>query len=148
MKHKFFLVSGYTGHLLEEEVLGSCKVSWSGYMSFKAAKELARNHQPKILCPCAERFKNAVARELNVDPLQVRLFTAVGSPLDEIHSVDGWFEFNGLTVTFDVTMKLTKTRYRSDVVVYLQNGDDDMTSAARDIAAAFKWAGGHHAIHH
>lgn len=141
MQHKFFSISGYTGQLFEDEVLGSCVVSWSGYMAFKEAKRFARDNQPKVMCNHACRFRQAVASVMSVELEKVSIFTAVGTPLDKFHSIDGWFEFDGLTVTFDVTLSTHKVRYKADVVVHLAHPEADLDYAARDIANAFKWAG-------
>ncbi len=142
MQKKFFTSSGYTGHILEEEVLGSCSVKFDGFLIFPKAKEFARKNQPKVLCPTARAFREVVAKEMKVDPASVAIYTAVGSPLDTYHSVDGWFEWNGNTVTFDVTMNRQKDRYRADVTVVMGGCDMeyDLEFAAREIANAFKWA--------
>lgn len=44
---------GYTGHLFEEEVLGTCKASYRGYMSWRDAAELVRKNQPVKKTPVA-----------------------------------------------------------------------------------------------
>ena len=143
---RFFKRSGYTGHILEEEVLGHCSATWVGYMTYRSAMELAKATQPKQLCPIANRFRKDVVRELSiakgasVSDDQVRIFTAVGSPLDHYHSVDGWFEFEGLVVTFDVTLNPNKRHYRADVTVVMEHPEEDFTIPSRDIVDAFKWA--------
>lgn len=131
--------SGYTGGLLEEEVLGHCVVRWDGYMKFRQAKAFARSNQPKSPCPIAQKFRASVAKEMKVDIGDVNIFTAVGSPLDKFHSIDGWFEFKGLTVTFDITMS-HKGGYRADVTVVMDGPDQDFDYAACDVAYAFKCA--------
>ncbi len=134
--------SGYTGSILEEEVLGSCRVEWSGYMKFRTAMQFARENQPSHLPPCALRLRQAVLREMKIpEDFELKLFTSVGTPLDKFHGIDGWFEFNGFTVTFDLTMRPNKTAHKARVTVFLKHPDEvDLSYPAKDIAFEFHLA--------
>ncbi len=145
--NKYFQCSGETGHIVEEEILGSCHVQWDGKMYFKYAEsmELARKSQtgdpsaPTLFG--ASTLHSAVVKEMKIsDPRQLRLYSAVGSPLDRFHGVDGWFEFQGVVITFDLTLCEQKDQAKANVVVHAQELDDKFEFAARDIADAFKWA--------
>lgn len=142
-KYRFPESSRYTGAIFEEEVIGHCKAVWcSGYMSFESAMEHARNNQPEKLPPCALRLRDAVAKQMEVEPSEIKLFTAVKSALDKIHSVDGWFEYQGFVVTFDVTISETRARFkdRTAVVIQMENPDiEDLSYQASDVAHAFKF---------
>lgn len=106
---------GYTGHLFEEEVLGICKASYRGYMSWRDAAELVRKNQPLKKTRVATRLEVEVGRQLGE---VVRFFTAVRSVMDVFHGTDGFFEFRGLVVTIDVTMKSDKDSGKADLIVH------------------------------
>ncbi len=100
---------GITGRDLEQTVLGSCKAQAHGKMTFYAASKLVRNANNQPFDPHrptgeARRLRDAVAKEMGIEPVQLGIYTAVGSNLDYNHGVDGFFAFNGLVVTLDVTM--------------------------------------------
>lgn len=113
---------GYTGHLFETEVLGECKVQWKGYMSFKKSMELVRSHQSCDPTDPSPRQANnlharvAIALGLE-DWSELRLYSALGSPLDILHGVDGFFEFRGHTVTIDLTINPNKDCHKADLIV-------------------------------
>ncbi|MEK7641664.1 MAG: hypothetical protein AAB365_01565 [Patescibacteria group bacterium] len=146
MSGRFYSNSGETGHIAEEEFLGTCRVCWDGkgYVNYRDAMNMARDNQTDN--PSAPRLSGArmlhgaVARELKIaDSKQLKLYTAVGTPLDLIHGVDAWFEFEGIVITIDVTMKEQKDRAKANVVVHLQDVANDFEFSAKDIADAFHW---------
>lgn len=104
----------YNGHLFEEEVLGRCRVSFHGYMSWKEAASEVRDNQPISQRPLAGRLEKEVASRLG---RQCRLYTAVRSALDVFHGVDAFFEFHGQVVTIDLTMNPDKICGKADLII-------------------------------
>jgi len=119
---------GYTGHLFEEEVLGRCRVRHHGYMRWRDAAKLARTSQPARKTPTAVRLEREVSRQLGE---AVVFFTAVGSPFDLFHGVDGFFEFCGTVVTIDLTMNPHKDSGKADLIVHRDDLGDLVAIAAR-----------------
>jgi len=117
--------TGYTGRLFEEEVLGRCRGHWDGYMDWKQSLMYASTHQPKGWDPTDPSRDDAndlhafVAMELGIeDWSQLGLFSAVGTPFDQFHGVDGFFVFQGTVVTIDVTLNPHKDDWKSDLIVH------------------------------
>ena len=60
----------------------------------------------------------------------IRFFTAVGTPLDKFHGVDGWLEYldpkdrKRYFATFDFTKNPNKKVYKSDIMVSEQDLPD------------------------
>jgi len=122
--------NGYTGHLFEEEVVGRCRVIHRGYMRWRDAAKLARESQPARKTPTAARLEREVSQQFGK---AVQFFTAVGTPLDFFHGVDGFFEFEGFVVTIDLTMNPHKETGKAHMVI--QQGDlDDISRLAGFIA--------------
>lgn len=108
--------AGYTGHLFEEEVLGVCKASHCGYLRWQDATAEVRKNQPRTATPVASKLCGELRKKL--PGVDIRFYTAVGSTLDKMHSVDGFFEFEGkVTVTLDLTMNPEKDACKADVLV-------------------------------
>lgn len=109
--------SGYTGHLFEEEIFGTCQaIKWSGYMRFKEALQLIKRHQPEQPTRTMSKLRTLVARELDVVRGEVGLFTAVGSPLDVFHGTDAVAMFDGKVVTIDATLNPNKDSHKADII--------------------------------
>lgn len=106
---------GYTGHLFEKEILGTCLVAHRGYMRWQDAAEMVRKNQPRMKTRVAERLEGEVSRQFGK---RVTLFTAVGSTLDCMHGVDGFFEFEGAVVTIDLTTNPHKDSTKADLLVH------------------------------
>lgn len=128
--------SGYTGHLFEEEVLSVCPISrtdWdgTGYVSFRKSCVMVREHQPAALPITARRLRNRVAEQVGNGGEHVRLFTAVGTPLDLFHGVDAFFEFKGIVVTIDLTINPHKDSGKA----YFILNEDDITTNLPETAA-------------
>jgi hypothetical protein len=123
---------GYTGHLFEEEVLGKCTITHRGYMRWQEAAQLVRKNQPHVMTPVATQLQAELRKKL--PGIDVRFYTAVGSTLDKMHSVDGFFEFEGkVTVTIDLTMNPHKDACKADVLV--GQGDlSDLPAVAHRVA--------------
>jgi hypothetical protein len=115
-------MNGYTGKLLEEEILGRCLHVGESYLSYRKSMEAVKNSQPWDTSDPDTRVASdlhahvAIALGLE-DWTQLQLFTAVGSSLDRFHRVDAFFEFNGHVVTFDLTMNPHKDEYHADLIL-------------------------------
>ncbi|MDB5225407.1 MAG: hypothetical protein JWL87_359 [Candidatus Adlerbacteria bacterium] len=107
---------GYTGRLLEDKVLGRCTSKHRGYMRWSEAAAEVRKSQPAAKAAVAASLEQELRRKL--PGVDVRFYTAVGSTLDLMHSVDGFFVFEGVvTVTIDLTMNPNKDACKADVLV-------------------------------
>ncbi|MDQ2932828.1 MAG: hypothetical protein M3Q80_00415 [bacterium] len=147
MNKRYFSNSGETGHIVEEEILGTCHVQWDGkmYHRYMESMELARKCQsgdPSApILDGARKLHVAVATQMKIsDRRSLQLYSAVGTPLDRFHGVDGWFEFQGVVITFDLTLSTQKDVAKADVVIHAQELEDNFEFAARDVADAFYWA--------
>ncbi len=105
---------GETGHLFEERVIGKCSVSWDGYVSYREALSLARENQPPLRTPTVAKIARTLREELGDS---ARVCTAVGTPLDIFHGVDGFVEFKGVVVTFDLTKNPHKDSGKADIII-------------------------------
>lgn len=133
-------MNGYTGKILEEEILGSCTVSTEGYLRFREAMEVARRSQPRTLTHEGRQLRDGVAQELGVRSSEVAMYPGVGTPLDRFHGIDGWFEWQGIVVTVDVTMNPHKDEYKARVIVSGRDAEEGFVGSIRDIASEFKRA--------
>ncbi len=89
-----------------------------GHLSFERAVAFAKNFQPSEdpTCPStkvARDLLDFVAEEMGVDPegddaLELKFYTAVGSPLDFYHRTDAFVEYKGERVKIDVTRDPSK----------------------------------------
>ncbi|OGG68250.1 hypothetical protein A3H77_00270 [Candidatus Kaiserbacteria bacterium RIFCSPLOWO2_02_FULL_56_11] len=119
---------GYTGHLFEEEKLGRCNAPYRGHLRWKEAVEVVRKNQPRTKTPFVARLEREVSAQIGSP---VAFFTAVRSALDEIHKVDGFFEFQGIVVTIDLTMDPNKDVCKADLLVDAEDVADVPTLAGR-----------------
>lgn len=104
-----------SGHQFETEVLGRCSAPCRSYVQRQECFELVRKHQParktETLCRLEREFAKRVGG-------RVCFYTAVGSPLDVFHGIDGFCEYCGRIVTFDVTENPEKVVGKADVVIH------------------------------
>lgn len=124
----------YTGHLYEVEKLGRCTATSRGYMKFRASLDFARAHQPRSKRQVAAQLEREVSKRLGG---WCDFYTAVRTPLDVYHGVDGFFELDGIVVTVDVTMNSRKDSCKADVLVCREDLADLPALAGR-IAREFK----------
>ena len=116
-------LKGYTGRLLEGEFLPPVSQTSATYMPYREALRYAMDRQPRGWRPTdppsrlANDFQYLISDGLGTDPSRVELYTAVGSPLDRYHGVDGWVVYGSKRVTFDVTLNPHKDSYKADVIV-------------------------------
>ena len=120
--------SGYTGLLFEEEVLGRCRATARGYMKWSEALHFARANQPAQKTPTMRQLERTV-RELT--GTAATFYTAVRTPLDLYHGVDGWFEFRGAVVTLDVTRNPHKDSGKAHLIVHEDDVGDLAALAGR-----------------
>lgn len=125
---------GYTGHLFEEEMLGTCKAPYRGYMSWRDAAEMVRKNQPTKKTETVTNLEKEVGKQLGE---VVKFYTAVRSSMDMFHGTDGFFEFHGFVVTVDVTTNLHKDSGKADIIIH-QDDLGDLTALAGRISREFK----------
>ena len=120
--------SGITGKIVERELFGEIKQErretphhWP-YYDYEASVILVKNLQPFDPTDPEPDFANAVhyrvAEQLSLDLDQLRFYTAINSPLDHYHGVDGWFELavTGQRVTIDLTTNPQKGDYKANII--------------------------------
>ncbi|MDO8430076.1 MAG: hypothetical protein Q7S73_01790 [bacterium] len=134
--------SKYQKALKEAQIEEAKKTGKSGeYMRFRTAMELARQFSPydptnpdkpfarDIRIAFQDLLESAGALK-EEDRDLVRFFTAVGTPLDKFHGVDGWLEYldpkdrKRYFATFDFTKNPNKQVYKSDIMVMEQDLPD------------------------
>ena len=153
----------YSGRMNEQDVLGEFKPTPEGLKAFRAeaqeggyltrgrAIELIRQYTKEDPTnpnkPFAKELRLAVIDQLGLeddeDLDRVRFYSAVGTPLDVFHGVDGWIEFvleKGVSrmVTLDVTMDPGKLEHKADVIV--QQIPDPSESEKRFMSAVDGYA--------
>ncbi len=115
---------GTTGGTVERELFGRAIVIAPNvpYLDYGAAFQYAREHQPEGTDPTDPKNEFAadvmvrVEKILDADDGEVSFYTAVGTPLDRYHGIDGWFEYRGNIVTIDITTNPNKETYKADIV--------------------------------
>ncbi len=134
------------GQFFEQAVFKGCVSDNTdiehGYMEYKESLTWAKDHQPKKDYNNPEtldsqqllQLKSAVSSKLtNVDEV-LRFYTAIGSPLDVLHGVDGFFEVGDHIVTVDLTLNSDKVIAKADVVILADN-ENGMTDEIIDLSA-------------
>jgi len=126
----------YTGGLAEQEVFGKIEYLAKDfrkpegkYLSYNEAKKIAKQNQPYDPTDPEPDFANGlhatVAEKLGLDDYQdLGFYTAVGSVLDYLHGVDGFFEYKtkdkgAIVVTMDITINPRKDSCKADVLIEL-----------------------------
>lgn len=130
----------YTGRLLEIEFFGPCLWEWGPeYMPYRKAMARVKGSQPWDPTDPQPRMANDLHAYVCIaiglkDWSEVALYTAVGSPLDFFHGIDGFFEFHGKVVTLDVTADPHKDEHKADVIIQLGDIDGGMEKIGQRIA--------------
>ncbi|MDO8470711.1 MAG: hypothetical protein Q7S63_01915 [bacterium] len=140
---------GLTGRLFEEDVLAECLFQWKAgqaYTPFRQSMRLVRQNQPWDPTDPSTRDGNdlhcQVALALGLeDWSDLQFLTALHSPLDHWHGIDGLFEWQGCVVTIDLTCDHGKEEYKADVIIYPEDSDDQWKLAAHRIAEKFTQQG-------
>ncbi len=127
-------LAGVTGHLLECDIFGECRVKAQGCASKAVRRELRRKfsywaavHYVSQIQPSKEftgdpDFLNAVVVALEQRGFRdvrkkVQIITAVGSVLDYLYHVDGYVKYQGIIVTLDCTRNPHKEQCSADVLI-------------------------------
>ncbi|XOU94130.1 MAG: hypothetical protein ACNFW9_04765 [Candidatus Kerfeldbacteria bacterium] len=163
-----FNYDGPSGKLVENNMLGGVKKTQeqqssgeTSYQKFDDALDYVKENQ--IGDPTdphawfAYDLHATIADELGLeDYSQLKYYTAVGSSLDQYHSIDCFFEFQVdpennpkdiVRVTIDLTTNPNKMDYRADMVILVPHDgldpkDDDykkvLNDHALEIAVKFK----------
>ena len=77
--------------------------------------------------PFSRRFFSSVAGSLkNLPHKYLRMFVAVGTPLDSRYGVDLFFEYEGAIVTVDLTISERKEDPQADVVLTLADLEENL----------------------
>lgn len=137
--------TGYTGRLFEEEVLEICLFRWEqgqAYVPFRKSMRLVMMCQPWDPSDPSTRAGNdlhcQVAMALGLEEwAELRFFSALGSPLDRWHGIDGLFEWRGKVVTIDLTCDHGKEVYKADVIIHPEDFEDQGQQIAQEIARQF-----------
>ncbi len=116
-------MNAYTGRLFEEEVVRRCLWVCADYVPFRKAMAMVKRFQPwdptDPSSPAVNDFHALVCLELGVEDYSVvKFYTAVGSPLDRFHGIDSFIEWNGVVVTFDLTINSKKDEYKADIILH------------------------------
>jgi len=135
--------AGVTGTQFEEEFIkiASVKVTWFGqYIPYDASMRIVRKAQApnSALNDEGLKFRNEIARQMQISPDELSVYGSLKTCLDEKHGVDLFIDWNGITVTVDLTMNPNKTGYKADVVVAPSDVNDGYTLAADRVAWAFR----------
>ncbi|MBI5793623.1 hypothetical protein HZA87_00855 [Candidatus Uhrbacteria bacterium] len=132
----------YSGRFNERDVLGEFRSNAAGlralqdeagergYIARGRAIDLIRQHTQEDPTnprkPFAKELRLAVIDELGLeeddDLDRIRFYSAVGTPLDVFHGVDGWIEFvpekgSIQMITLDVMLDPGKVSHKADVIV-------------------------------
>jgi len=132
------------GKNVEIAFLGKAMVRWDGeYRPYREAMDEVRRFQPgdpsDPECRFANDFHAMVALELGLeDWSELKFYTAVGSPLDFYHGVDGFFEFCGKVVTIDGTTNPEKLDAKANYVVNFGWSHAELQTGAGQIAHALR----------
>jgi hypothetical protein len=116
-------MNGYTGRLLEDEVLGKCLWHSAGYVPYREAMDRVKQFQPWNPADPPSRALNdlhaLVCEELGARAYsEVKCYTAVGSPLDRFHGVDSFIEKGGAVATIDLTANSKKDVHKADIILH------------------------------
>lgn len=107
------------------------------YIPYRESLMIAKNHQPwenpeKPIPIFSKKLRLAVLAAMPKLPQEfhknLKFYTSVGSPLDQYHGVDAFFEFEiagrePICITLDITMKPGKDAWRSDILFSVENVD-------------------------
>lgn len=132
----------YTGKMNERDVFGSFRPSpkfreayraiarENGYVGYEASLDLVRKHGTQDPLnpekPFANELRLAVIEALGLETEEemdrVKFFTAVETPADQFHGIDGWIEYETqdgrrIVVTVDVTKNPNKDEWKADVII-------------------------------
>lgn len=134
--------SGVTGGIVEEELFGKSNFERIthidstdfGYIPYRKVMSMLKDMQPfdpsEPEPDFAYTVHSIVYDSLGIDASDLKFYTAVKSPFDFFHGVDGWFEINKdgkkTLVTVDVTLNFNKEDgHKANIVFLVPNGGLD-----------------------
>ena len=90
----------------------------SGYVPFQESVTFVKEHQPDPLKRSlfVKKLRSMVVEDCADTTVPVKFFTAVGTPLDQYHGVDAFFEQGGVLVTLDISAR-EKEVHKADVLL-------------------------------
>ncbi len=146
------IVNIQEGKFFETSVFHKCTGEDSDYksMNYNDSLEWVKNHQPEKNFNKPEtldsiqlsQLKSAIVSKLSDVDEVLRFYTAIGSPLDFLHGVDGFFELGEHIVTVDLTLNPNKVEGKADVIIFADAeeglNDEVIQIASSDIAEKFK----------
>lgn len=136
------VLEGYTGKMNERDFIGEVDVRNpaylaavasaqrpDGYVPFRAALRLAKQHQPWDPTQPEKEFSRDLRLEI-IDRLdldveaydRVKCYTAVGTPFDVLHGIDGFIEIEDPAtrtvrrITFDLSLR-DKGGQKADLLI-------------------------------
>ena len=137
---------GYTGRLLEEEVLAKVGGDWreQGFFTEEKSYEWVKSHQPWNPSDpnVVEGGPNYIANDLHYkvaealqleDLSELKFYTALDSPLDLYFGVDAFFEYHDAILTVDLTQNPHKLSHKADIIV--RPGDLESEEAMENVAS-------------
>ena len=117
-------MSCYTGSMFETEILAECLVVWDNYLPYNQCIELVKKNQPKSWNPAdpssaaGNDLQALIVEALGIDDYdEVKLYTALHSPLDRYHGVDCFIEYQDRRITIDLTVNIYKDAYKADFII-------------------------------
>mgnify|MGYP001584780283 CR=1 FL=1 len=120
---------GYTGHLVENEILRPCVRYCSGCRSYDELVNMVMNSQPVKYNPfdpnprVINDLHMYIAMALGVDCGEVGLYMAFRTQLDYDYGIDFFVKYGNQIVTVDVTVNSCKDEYRADFIFNVNNYD-------------------------
>ncbi len=139
------------GKFFESAVFKKCTGETSDkYMSYKDSMDWVRKHQPKkdlrnpeaVDSPQFSKLKLEISAKLPKVDEVLKFYTAIGSVLDTMHGIDGFFELGNSIVTVDLTLNERKEVAKADVVILADKNlgmtDEVIEYASTKIVEKFK----------
>lgn len=140
------------------------KPGFNYWMNYRDSMELAKKFQPidksdpekKRVDPANPRapllrdIKEALIDQMDLSDKEadeLKLYTAVDTPLDYLHGTDAFIEYKGIVVSIDITKKMSGTGKKADVIITEElpapddpDTEDEYLARVDDIAASVKSA--------
>lgn len=127
--------AGATGGMVEEELFGKSNFesvekisSQERYIPYNFGFRILKDLQPFDSVEPDPDFANTVHyyvyESLKLSAEDVHFYTAVKSPLDYFHGVDGWFEIGNIRITIDLCT-WEKEEYKAEIIFHVPKGGLD-----------------------
>lgn len=119
-----------TGKQIESDALPRCSWQSKDYLPYQKALTLVKESQSWDPTDPPTRALNdlhyLLAEVLEVELGEVKVYSAVGSPLDYFHGVDLFLEFGEVTITVDLTANPKKIEHRADFIIQADVLEDEI----------------------